>query len=821
MKKLLLLTLTLLLSVGTTWATNPQVTETGTNTLNAATIKSKADAGTLLVSIQNHTTSANNYINKEGKAVSSFDVQNGTTTWQVVSHNGAYALKNCDGKYIMGATRPVTFTSDISQALLFMPTDCEANVGDIDPEYNSSQAVRWIVNGSSNTMNTNGMNTSTTVQFNTGRGNWTCLFTYEVLYKYEITFSCKVGETLIYTESGYYKDGSSVNVPDLPGYTASPTSVTVAGDDASHDIAYTVSSYPVNFPRSQSFTRSDRHINSVTFASDVNSPVVNGLYENTSTLCYQDFTASKTVTLPPRTSVKPSFSMEGNWQHGFVYIDLNDDGDFTDDGELVSYYNDGNPNLSSAMPSFMTPASGNYRMRIKSDWSTTDPGGNIGDAPHRITDNNHIIANGGMIVDVTLEIPEDYTSALTAITKPFTDYPAATGYFRMTSTNATSFLGMIATAKSDEIIDAEEYAELLESFKGFVRFPSTGYYLIKNSSSNNYMAYGTPGESGKAVGLITTEGDITPANIILLTKVGFNEYTISSQGLNVQARAGANNTFPMSSSDGVVFSFVPQNATSLKITNSDSYVSNTNPGTLFEAHWTKPYAVVNWEPSGEQGQWTVEDVSTITIPLTAANDNSGTAHTYATLCVPFAISNLTGANSKEVKAYAPTKDGDYIVPGTGATTVTKGTPVLLIGEEGATSVTATIGSNYATTHATTNVLTGTFTGATIDCSTESNNYVLGFDSENDNRIGFYHVSEGSSFALGANRAYLKLDNNGDPTHVKGFMISFDEDEETGINSIENGKLKIENEAVYDLSGRRIAKPTKGLYIVGGRKVIVK
>jgi len=420
-----------------------------------------------------------------------------------------------------------------------------------------------------------------------------------------------------------------------------------------------------------------------------------------------------------------------------------------------------------------------------------------------------------MIVDVTLVISEDYTDMLTDITKPFTDYPAATGYFRMTSDNATSFLGMIDTAKSDDIIDAEEYAALLEYFKGFVRFPNTGYYLIKNSASENYLAYGTPGEAGKAVGLITTEGDITPANIIRLMKVGFNKYTISSQGLNVQARAGANNTFPMSSSDGVVFSFVPQNATSLKITNTDSYVNSTNPGTLFEAQWTKPYAVVNWEPSTAQGQWTVEGVTSIDIPLTTATDNEGT-HTYATLCVPFAISNLEGASSKEVKAYAPTKSGDYIEPGTGAATVTEGTPVLLIGEEGASSVTATIGTNYATSPATTNVLTGTFTGASIDCTAGTTNYVLGFDENNSNRIGFYHVKNGSSFALKANRAYLSTAGGS----VKGFAINWDELVD-GINTVQGSGFRVQDSAIYNLAGQRLQKLQKGVNIVNGKKVLVK
>ena len=96
--------------------------------------------------------------------------------------------------------------------------------------------------------------------------------------------------------------------------------------------------------------------------------------------------------------------MTGIWQHGFVYIDLNNDGDFTDAGELVSKINEGNPDLSTAIPAFISPATaGTYRMRFKTDWASEDPGGNEGEEPGNVNGNNHIIKNGGMIVDVTLK----------------------------------------------------------------------------------------------------------------------------------------------------------------------------------------------------------------------------------------------------------------------------------------------------------------------------------------------------------------------------------------------------------------------------------
>lgn len=48
------------------------------------------------------------------------------------------------------------------------------------------------------------------------------------------------------------------------------------------------------------------------------------------------------------------------------------------------------------------------------------------------------------------------------------------------------------------------------------------------------------------------------------------------------------------------------------------------------------------------------------------------------------------------------------------------------------------------------------------------------------------------------------------------------EEATSIESIQNSKFKIQDEGeVYNLNGQRISKPGKGLYIVGGRKVVMR
>ena len=69
------------------------------------------------------------------------------------------------------------------------------------------------------------------------------------------------------------------------------------------------------------------------------------------------------------------------------------------------------------------------------------------------------------------------------------------------------------------------------------------------------------------------------------------------------------------------------------------------------------------------------------------------------------------------------------------------------------------------------------------------------------------------------RAYFQL--KGEATQARAFSIDFGDGETTGIKAIDNGKLTIDN-VVYDLQGRKVQNAAaKGMYIVNGKKVIIK
>ena len=52
------------------------------------------------------------------------------------------------------------------------------------------------------------------------------------------------------------------------------------------------------------------------------------------------------------------------------------------------------------------------------------------------------------------------------------------------------------------------------------------------------------------------------------------------------------------------------------------------------------------------------------------------------------------------------------------------------------------------------------------------------------------------------------------------FLGFNFGDVTTIKGVEAGNVA-ENGAIFDLQGRRVANPIKGLYIVNGKKVVIK
>lgn len=96
-------------------------------------------------------------------------------------------------------------------------------------------------------------------------------------------------------------------------------------------------------------------------------------------------------------------------------------------------------------------------------------------------------------------------------------------------------------------------------------------------------------------------------------------------------------------------------------------------------------------------------------------------------------------------------------------------------------------------------------------------FKLSYNQAGENeKLGFYWAKEnGAPFVSKAGLAYLAV-KTADVAAVKGFSLF---DMETGISKVSG--FAASNGVIYDLQGRRVERAVRGLYIVNGRKVMVK
>ena len=120
---------------------------------------------------------------------------------------------------------------------------------------------------------------------------------------------------------------------------------------------------------------------------------------------------------------------------------------------------------------------------------------------------------------------------------------------------------------------------------------------------------------------------------------------------------------------------------------------------------------------------------------------------------------------------------------------------------------------------TNNLLIGTATEQEFNAS--GYKYYI-FSNNGDEGLGFYKqgTRNGASIKLAAHRAGLRLPLAIAP--AKGFTIDFEsarkEAETTGIRTVKPTTPAKEG-VIYDLQGRRVMNPGRGIYIVNGKKVV--
>ena len=169
-----------------------------------------------------------------------------------------------------------------------------------------------------------------------------------------------------------------------------------------------------------------RKINSISLSGTTTPQQTITCGDNSS---YSNKTSEHFIIREGETSTA-TFTWNGSWMHGYIYIDKNQDGTYnnialgtngvpTTTSELVAYSayevngtyrkSDGtttNSNTTLNPPTFTAPTTaGIYYMRYKTDWNYIDPAGRTGNQ----NTSNSFQANSAVAIDVSLWVVKEYT----------------------------------------------------------------------------------------------------------------------------------------------------------------------------------------------------------------------------------------------------------------------------------------------------------------------------------------------------------------------------------------------------------------------------
>ena len=220
--------------------------------------------------------------------------------------------------------------------------------------------------------------------------------------------------------------------------------------------------------------------------------------------------------------------------------------------------------------------------------------------------------------------------------------------------------------------------------------------------------------------------------------------------------------------------------------------------------------------------------ATVTLSFTGANDNVVTV-TQAAVPSPVPVTigatgwaTLSSGYALDFENATPAGLNAYMVTGASGTAITKSdaldnvpasTGLLLNGTANTTYTIPVLASS--STNTTGNLMKVVVTATTVNYNDNSSlNYVLAENTQG--KAEFQKIVSGTygSVTIPAGKAYLALTADpGAPT------LSIDFNDATGIENV--NRETITNNRYFNLNGQRVAQPTKGLYIVNGKKVIVK
>lgn len=326
-------------------------------------------------------------------------------------------------------------------------------------------------------------------------------------------------------------------------------------------------------------------------------------------------------------------------------------------------------------------------------------------------------------------------------------------------------------------------------------------YRFKGNASNKYMCANTatPNADTKmdmdassdnygTIFMVCAGDDVEGQTAYKLLSYKTGYYTKNTH--NNGALVGAANSILMKSSEGG---------------NLGSYTLKTNNSGSKYVYDNNTKVDRNGEYKAGNCDWTIEEVTWLPIPLSST-------YKWGTIYTPVALNNNLG----RLEFYTATISGDKLVMTNRGEDIPANTPYLVkyvgtdesndfssgcVFVEISNSKTTIAESEYALRGGIESGDTPEIEGNTI--------YTMQKPLDAD-PLGFYKFT---GTTMPGFKAYLPVPNN---APVRGFV--FDPGTTTGIDQMTTDEA---DQTVYDLSGRRVNRAGKGLYIINGKKVYVK
>lgn len=375
-------------------------------------------------------------------------------------------------------------------------------------------------------------------------------------------------------------------------------------------------------------------------------------------------------------------------------------------------------------------------------------------------------------------------------------------------TNASDYLATLATLDENHynVAAAQTLSTILTAAASADPIPNEitkySYYRLYNAQHKAFVTSGHNGDNEDALqGVDKTAAISTAGTIVKFEKQEDNNYKLYTQGLgfgNVTASTQVT---------------LDNESHSFEITNEGNLYAfrdvNSTDDTYNYLHYQADGKIVGWDNGATTtaSKWYLVPANELVVEL---NPVAVDDRTYASTFLPY---DFTIDQESGVRAYKVTHTEGDVAKTMEVADIAAEQGVILVGESAEkTSVRLYLGT--ATSNFTDNILFGTTTSLTITEEYEGYKdyvFVLGNGS---NGVGFYKPN---STTLKENRAYLYAEGvTGEATN--GLRLDFG-GETTGIVATET--LNNANAPIYDLSGRRVANPVKGIYVKGGKKIYVK